>query len=199
MDDAPGRIRTPVEAAIAADLIETTLAGLDESYVAVFNLRLRGHTEEEIAAKQNCTRAFVRTKLSRIRDRLERLRAGGTPAGNRQPAESADLLRDCLQTPASEYLGIATQPGQRKKSGGRTSLEQEMLFDALRRTVPRCVPSARSARCAETARPATDEDRCQQHTGKGPPGHLLQQHCGGPSSPRRAHQQVQPRCVEGRL
>jgi RNA polymerase sigma factor (sigma-70 family) len=69
----PNRSLTSEEAAIAADLVEKTLAGLDESYVAVFRLRLQGHTEDEIAAKTGCTRAAVRTRLWRIRERLERL------------------------------------------------------------------------------------------------------------------------------
>jgi RNA polymerase sigma-70 factor (ECF subfamily) len=75
-DGVAGQGPTPEEAAIAADLIENALAGLDESYVTVFNLRLQMHTEEEIAAKLNCTRAAVRNKLVRIRGRLERLRQG---------------------------------------------------------------------------------------------------------------------------
>ena len=72
-DDLRGRAPTPEEAAIAADLMEEVLAGLDDTYVAVFHLRLQRHTEEEIAAKLGCARASVRTRLSRIRDRLERL------------------------------------------------------------------------------------------------------------------------------
>ena len=36
-------------------------------------MRLQNCTEEEIAAKLGCTRSFVRTRLNRIRDRLERL------------------------------------------------------------------------------------------------------------------------------
>ena len=75
----PGRAPTPEEAAIAADLIEHAMAGLDASYVAIFNLRLQKHTEEEIAAKLGCTRTLVRNKLNRIRDRLERL--SGDKAG----------------------------------------------------------------------------------------------------------------------
>jgi RNA polymerase sigma-70 factor (ECF subfamily) len=72
-DDLRGRDPTPEEAAMAADLLETALAGLDETYVKVLHLRLQNCTEEEIAAKLGCTRSFVRTKLDRIRDRLERL------------------------------------------------------------------------------------------------------------------------------
>ena len=72
-DDLRGRDPTPEEAAMAADLLETALAGLDETYVKVLHMRLQNCTEEEIAAKLGCTRSFVRTKLDRIRDRLERL------------------------------------------------------------------------------------------------------------------------------
>lgn len=72
-DIVPGQGPSPEEAAIAADLIEKALAGLDDSYVAVFNLRLQRHTEEEIAAKLNCSRWSVTSKLKHIRDRLERL------------------------------------------------------------------------------------------------------------------------------
>ena len=78
-DNVAGQAPTPADAAIAADLIENALAGLDESYVTVFNLRLQRHTEEEIAAKLGCTRASAHAKLNRIRDRLERL--SGEKAG----------------------------------------------------------------------------------------------------------------------
>jgi RNA polymerase sigma-70 factor (ECF subfamily) len=72
-DDLRGQVPTPEEAAIAADLMEEALAGLDETYVKVLHMRLQNCTEEEIAAKLGCTRAFVRSKLNRIRDRLQRL------------------------------------------------------------------------------------------------------------------------------
>jgi RNA polymerase sigma factor (sigma-70 family) len=72
-DGLQGRIPTPEEAAIAADLMEKAMAGLDESYMDVLHMRLQKCTEEEIATKLGCTRAFVRTKLGRIRDRLQKL------------------------------------------------------------------------------------------------------------------------------
>jgi RNA polymerase sigma factor (sigma-70 family) len=72
-DNVPAPVPTPEEAAIAADLIENALAGLGEDYVTIFNLRLQRHTEEEIAAKLNCTRSSVRSRLNRIRERLEHL------------------------------------------------------------------------------------------------------------------------------
>ena len=72
-DKLCGQAPTPEEAAIAADLMEKALAGLDETYVKVLHMRLQKCTEEEIAAKLDCTRAFVRSKLKRIRDRLQKL------------------------------------------------------------------------------------------------------------------------------
>ena len=72
-DDLRGQAPTPEEAAIAADLMEEALTGLDETYVNVLHMRLQKCTEEEIAAKLGCTRSFVRTKLNRIRDRLQKL------------------------------------------------------------------------------------------------------------------------------
>jgi hypothetical protein len=59
-------------------------------------------TEQEIAAALGCTRAFVRTRLQRIRQRLEEL--SDDEAG--QPAELGDKLKYCLAAPASEYLTI---------------------------------------------------------------------------------------------
>ena len=56
--------------------MEEALAGLDETYVQILDLRLQNCTEEEIAATLGCTRSFVRTRLGRIRDRLERLLRG---------------------------------------------------------------------------------------------------------------------------
>lgn len=62
---------TPLEAAIAIDLIEQVFAGLEASYADVFQLRLEGRTQEEIAKTLGRTRAAVRYKLDRIRDRLK--------------------------------------------------------------------------------------------------------------------------------
>ena len=64
---------TPEDAAIAADLMEMALAGLNETYVKIFHLRLNNCTEEEIAQTLATTRAFVRGKLKRLRNRLEHL------------------------------------------------------------------------------------------------------------------------------
>jgi RNA polymerase sigma factor (sigma-70 family) len=73
-DDRPdGRSPGPLDAAIAAELMEQALHGLDAQSVEVFQLRLAGCTEEEIADQLQCTRAIVRLKLKRIRERLTRL------------------------------------------------------------------------------------------------------------------------------
>jgi RNA polymerase sigma-70 factor (ECF subfamily) len=77
-DELVGQTPTAEEAAIAADLMEEALAGLDETFVTVLHMRLQNFTEEEIAAKLSCTRPFVRTKLNRIRERLRRLLGGNT-------------------------------------------------------------------------------------------------------------------------
>ncbi len=42
----------------------------------------------------------------------------GTPEGNWHPAELADLLRHCLETPVGQYLGIDTSPGPNKTGTG---------------------------------------------------------------------------------
>ena len=75
-DDLRGQAPSPEEAAIAADLMEEALVGLDETYVKVLHMRLQRCTEEEIATKLKCSRAFVRNKLKRIRDRLQKLSSG---------------------------------------------------------------------------------------------------------------------------
>jgi RNA polymerase sigma-70 factor (ECF subfamily) len=99
-DDLRGQGPTPEEAAIAADLVEKTLAGLDETYMQVLHLRLKNCTEEEIAAALGCNRAFVRTRLNHLRERLQRL----SDDDPRKPMEPGDLLRQCLAAPASDYL-----------------------------------------------------------------------------------------------
>jgi RNA polymerase sigma-70 factor (ECF subfamily) len=72
-DNVPGQLPTPEEAAIAADLMERALDGLNETYVEILHMRLQNYTEQEIADTLGCTRTFLRTKLNRIRQRLERL------------------------------------------------------------------------------------------------------------------------------
>jgi RNA polymerase sigma-70 factor (ECF subfamily) len=72
-DVVPGRAPTPEEAVVAADLIETALAGWNDTYVEILDLRLKSYTENEIAAALGCTRTLVRTKLNRIRQRLQEL------------------------------------------------------------------------------------------------------------------------------
>jgi RNA polymerase sigma-70 factor (ECF subfamily) len=78
-DQLQGQEPSPDQAAVAADLMEKVLAGLDESYVKVFHRRLQKYTEDEIATELSCTRAFVRAKLKRIRDRLEKLSGDISP------------------------------------------------------------------------------------------------------------------------
>jgi len=65
-----GRDPEPADAAIAAELVERTLHGLEPRAGEVFQLRLAGCTEKEIAAELTCTRAEVRLHLKRIRERL---------------------------------------------------------------------------------------------------------------------------------
>ena len=72
-DLADGRDPEPVDAAIAAELVEKTLQGLEPRAGDVFQLRLAGCTEKEIAAELICTRAEVRLQLKRIRERLNQL------------------------------------------------------------------------------------------------------------------------------
>jgi RNA polymerase sigma-70 factor (ECF subfamily) len=72
-DLAGGRDPQPADAAIAAELVEKTLQGLEPRAGEVFQLRLAGCTEKEIAAELSCTRAEVRLQLKRIRERLKRL------------------------------------------------------------------------------------------------------------------------------
>ncbi len=63
----------PADAAIAAELVEKTLQGLEPRAGEVFQLRLAGCTEKEIAVELICTRAEVRLQLKRIRERLTQL------------------------------------------------------------------------------------------------------------------------------
>ncbi len=77
-DELRGPSPTPEEAAIAADLMEEALAGLDETYVQVLHFRLQNYTKEEIAAKLGWTRSLVRSRLNRICERIERLSGNTT-------------------------------------------------------------------------------------------------------------------------
>jgi RNA polymerase sigma-70 factor (ECF subfamily) len=77
-DNLRGHSPTPEEAAIAADLMEEALAGLDETYVQVLHFRLQNCTKEEIAAKLGWTRSLVRSRLNRICERIERLSGNTT-------------------------------------------------------------------------------------------------------------------------
>jgi len=64
---------TPEEAAMAADLIEASLSGLDSPYPEILCLRLEGHTEGEIAQCLGCGRQAVHYKLERIGQRIDGL------------------------------------------------------------------------------------------------------------------------------
>jgi hypothetical protein len=55
----------------------------------------------------------------------------GTPEGNWQPADLADLLRHCLETPVGEYLGIDASPGPNKQFGADTPSEHRALSMTL--------------------------------------------------------------------
>jgi RNA polymerase sigma-70 factor (ECF subfamily) len=119
-NDLRGQVPTPEEAAIAADLIEKSLAGLDETYVRIFHLRLQNHTEEEIAAVLNCNRGRVRTRLNHLRQLLQRLLVDG--AG--KPADLDDMLRHCLAAPASDYF---RDTGQSVEFAAASPLERAAL------------------------------------------------------------------------
>ncbi len=69
----PAADPSPAEAAHLIDVMEQALKGLDAPYAEIFFMRLEGFTLEEIAQKFNCTRAVIRTKLGRIRQRMEGL------------------------------------------------------------------------------------------------------------------------------
>jgi RNA polymerase sigma-70 factor (ECF subfamily) len=76
-DDLRGQGPRPEEVAIVADLMNKALAGLDETYVQIFHMRLQNCTEEEIAAALGCNRGRVHSKLNLIRDRFQRLSDDG--------------------------------------------------------------------------------------------------------------------------
>jgi len=68
-----GRDPEPADAAIAAELVERTLQGLEPRAGEIFQLRLAGCTEKEIAVELSCTRAEIRLQLKRIQKRLLQL------------------------------------------------------------------------------------------------------------------------------
>jgi RNA polymerase sigma-70 factor, ECF subfamily len=63
----------PADALIAAELVQKTLQGLSPRAGDVFQLRIAGCTEREIATELAYTRAEVRLHLKRIRERLSQL------------------------------------------------------------------------------------------------------------------------------
>ncbi len=64
---------TPDEQAVAKDLIDNLLKGLDQSYSKIALLLEEGHSERAIAEQLGCTRSAVTTKIGRLRKRLQKL------------------------------------------------------------------------------------------------------------------------------
>ena len=64
---------SPLDAVIAADLVERTIEELSPPDPEVFRLRLEGYTMAEIAEVTALTVVRVRITLNRIRDRLRRV------------------------------------------------------------------------------------------------------------------------------
>jgi RNA polymerase sigma factor (sigma-70 family) len=64
---------TPDERAVAKDLIDNLLKGIDQSYSKIALLLAEGHSERAIAEQLNCTRSSVTTKIGRLRKRLQAL------------------------------------------------------------------------------------------------------------------------------
>jgi len=63
------------EYAIFTDLKETVLTGLKSQYRAILDMKLAKLTQAEIADELGTTRAAVRYKLERLRERLQRVMA----------------------------------------------------------------------------------------------------------------------------
>ena len=70
MDTFVSRVPSPDAAAVAADLSETMLKGLQPYDARVLTLLFRGHTDGEIANRIGCRVSTVRFRLRRIQDRL---------------------------------------------------------------------------------------------------------------------------------
>ena len=64
---------TAEEQAIAKDLIDHLLEGLDQSYEKIALLLAEGYSEQAIAQQLGCTRRAVTTKIGRLRRRLQTL------------------------------------------------------------------------------------------------------------------------------
>ncbi len=57
------------------EIVQIVLAELSPKYIKIFQLRLEGHTERQIAEELGCLRGEVHSKLRRIKERLARLLA----------------------------------------------------------------------------------------------------------------------------
>jgi RNA polymerase sigma-70 factor (ECF subfamily) len=64
---------TPAEMAEFTDLLEATLAGLDEEERQVIQLKLQEFTHDEVAEKLGCSERTVRRILKKVQTRLERM------------------------------------------------------------------------------------------------------------------------------
>jgi RNA polymerase sigma-70 factor, ECF subfamily len=72
-DQCWSREPTPEDAALAADLVEQVLQGLDPPDPEIFRMRLEGHSRSEIANHFGLTDGSVRCRIDRLRERLQRL------------------------------------------------------------------------------------------------------------------------------
>jgi RNA polymerase sigma factor (sigma-70 family) len=69
----------PAEAAALVDQIETLLRGLPELYCHLLEMRLAGHTGDEIAAQLGVSRRTVYRALGLLQERLARSAGEGSP------------------------------------------------------------------------------------------------------------------------
>jgi RNA polymerase sigma-70 factor (ECF subfamily) len=77
--EALARDPSPEEAAVLAETLERLMRGLKERERQVLELRLQGYTVPEISARVGRTEFTVQGILTRVRQRLEPLCAGGGP------------------------------------------------------------------------------------------------------------------------
>lgn len=73
--EAVARDPTPSQAAMLAEIVEHLLRGLEGRERQILVLSLQGRTVAEISTEVGCTGRTVRRVLTRVRDRLERMRA----------------------------------------------------------------------------------------------------------------------------
>jgi RNA polymerase sigma factor (sigma-70 family) len=72
-DDVLARGPSPDHLGVVNDLIEKTLERLDASYRETLLQLLAGYSQTEIADRLGVSRALIRSRISRLRDRLTRL------------------------------------------------------------------------------------------------------------------------------